>query len=295
MRGHEVGGSRRCMNPRWLWLAVLVAALVSAGPAAEAKIVRVRAILPKLTVRNERNAGYDRDKFPTWIDANGDGCDTRAEVLIAESSKRVTKTSGCTVLTGKWLSTFDQKTWKRASDVDIDHQVPLAEAWGSGARKWKVARRTAYANDLRYAHSLNAMTDNLNESKGDRDPADWLPPSLRCKYVTWWMQVKFRWRLSVDGKEKRAIHRIISVPGCGRTKVKLAPQAPKTTSGGGGGGGGSCTSGYSPCLPYHGGADYDCYGQGGNGPYFTKPGVMYAVNGNDPYRLDGNNNGRGCE
>jgi hypothetical protein len=65
--------------------------------------------------------------------------------------------------------------------------------------------------------------------------------------------------------------------------------------GGGGGGGGSCTAGYSPCLVYHGGADYDCYGGGGNGPYYTKPGVVYTVTGNDPYQLDGDNDGRGCE
>src|SRR5512132_3197197 len=68
-----------------------------------------------------------------------------------------------------------------------------------------------------------------------------------------------------------------------------------STGGGGGGGGGTCTPGYSPCLVYHGGADYDCYGGGGNGPYYTKPGVTYSVTGSDPYGLDGNNNGLGCE
>ena len=51
---------------------------------------------------------------------------------------------------------------------------------------------------------------------------------------------------------------------------------------------------------YHGGADYDydCYGGGGGGgggPYYTQPGVLYTVTGYDPYRLDGNNNGLGCE
>jgi len=69
----------------------------------------------------------------------------------------------------------------------------------------------------------------------------------------------------------------------------------KASTGGGGGGGGTCTPGYSPCLVYHGGADYDSYGQGGNGPYYTQPGVVYRVTGSDPYRLDGNNNGLGCE
>jgi len=61
-----------------------------------------------------------------------------------------------------------------------------------------------------------------------------------------------------------------------------------------GGGGGSCTPGYSPCLAYRGGADYDCYGGDGNGPYFTAPGVTYTVTGSDPYRLDGNGDGEAC-
>ena len=65
--------------------------------------------------------------------------------------------------------------------------------------------------------------------------------------------------------------------------------------GGGGGGGGNCTPGYSPCLIDHGGADYDCAGGSGNGPYYTKPGVVYRVTGSDPYDLDADNDGFGCE
>jgi hypothetical protein len=57
----------------------------------------------------------------------------------------------------------------------------------------------------------------------------------------------------------------------------------------------NCTSGYSPCLVYHGGADYDCYGGSGNGRYYTEPGVVYTVSGSDPYDLDADNNGHGCE
>jgi len=65
--------------------------------------------------------------------------------------------------------------------------------------------------------------------------------------------------------------------------------------GGGGGGGGNCTPGYSPCLVNHGGADYDCAGGGGNGPFYTVPGVVYRVTGSDPYGLDGDDDGFGCE
>lgn len=61
----------------------------------------------------------------------------------------------------------------------------------------------------------------------------------------------------------------------------------------GGGRGSNCTAGYSPCLPYKGGEDYDCYG-GGNGPLFTSPGVVYTVTGSDPCDLDGNGDGKAC-
>lgn len=63
---------------------------------------------------------------------------------------------------------------------------------------------------------------------------------------------------------------------------------------GGGGSGGGCTPGYSPCLIWRGGADYDCYGGGGNGPYYTASGVTYTVTGPDPYNLDGNGDGSAC-
>jgi len=55
-----------------------------------------------------------------------------------------------------------------------------------------------------------------------------------------------------------------------------------------------CTPGYSPCLVLHNWEDYDCYGGDGNGPWFTDPGVTYRVTGNDPYGLDGDNDGYGC-
>ena len=56
----------------------------------------------------------------------------------------------------------------------------------------------------------------------------------------------------------------------------------------------SCTPGYSPCIPNKA-SDVDCYGGGGNGPRYTKPGVVYRVTGYDRYRLDSNHDHRGCE
>jgi Protein of unknown function (DUF1524) len=261
---------------------MLIGTLALAAPANASRI-RVRALLTRLPVRAETNSGYDRSKFTTWTDADHDGCDTRAEVLIVESLVKVTKTSGCLVVSGKWPSIFDGRTWKKASDVDIDHHVPLAEAWGSGAKRWSATQRMLYANDLRYRHSLNAMTDNLNSSKSDGDPAQWLPPRLRCKYVTWWMQVKYRWRLSIDSKEKAAIRKLVSVAACGGIRVKLAPRAPMDN---GSGGGGNCDPSYpTVCIPSPP-PDLDC----GDIPYRN-----FKVVAPDDHHFDGNADGVGCE
>ncbi|MFE9694462.1 HNH endonuclease family protein [Micromonospora sp. NPDC005806] len=93
------------------------------------------------------------------------------------------------------------------SDLDIDHMVPLAEAWDSGARNWTTSRRQSYANDLGDSRPLVAVTDNVNQAKGDQDPATWMPPysSARCRYINEWVATKIRWRLTVDTAEKNAL------------------------------------------------------------------------------------------
>ena len=50
------------------------------------------------------------------------------------------------------------------------------------------------------------MTDNVNESKGDQDLAEWLPPleAYQCEYVRAYVQVKHYYDLSMDQAEKDA-------------------------------------------------------------------------------------------
>ena len=159
-------------------------------------------------VAEERIGGYDRKLFKHWVDANGNGKNTRAEVLIAESLVSVQFSStGKTVSTGKWLSLYDGETWTKASDVDVDHVVALAEAWRSGAWKWSSSRRQSYANDLDVAWTLRAVTDDVNQSKSDSDPTNWLEISAPavCVYLTEWVAVKIRWKLSVDAEERQSI------------------------------------------------------------------------------------------
>src|SRR5690606_35554907 len=100
------------------------------------KVVKkpLRQMIASLPKKAEKRAGYKRSKFNHWIDADGDCQNTRSEVLRSESKRRVT--GACTVKTGKWVSMYDGLVFKYASKLDVDHMVPLAEAWDSGARKW---------------------------------------------------------------------------------------------------------------------------------------------------------------
>ena len=84
--------------------------------------------------------------------------------------------------------------------------MPLAEAWGSGARRWSATDRSRFANDV-YGPTPNAITDNLNSAKQDRDPAQWLShyAAGRCTYAIWWAQVKYRWHLAMDPAERSAL------------------------------------------------------------------------------------------
>ena len=186
------------------------------------------ALLAALDVEPELGPGYDRDLlFGGWGDADRDGCDTRSEVLQQETLAPVSFSSSCTVATGQWLSYYDAATWTQASDVDIDHVVPLAEAWRSGvyADAWPASQRVAFAHDLAFEWSLEAVTDNVNQSKGDQDPAEWLPPdtSAHCEYGVRWVAVKHRWDLSVDVAERAVLADLLS-GGCGAQEMPVPPR-----------------------------------------------------------------------
>lgn len=199
--------------------------MLTAAPA-QAATISSRSLLWKVSVAAESNSYYDRAKFGSWSDANGDCQNTRHEVLIAESLVTPTYSSTrCTVTRGKWLSRWDNRTWTYPGDVDIDHHVPLAEAWGSGARHWTSTDRRRYNDDL-YGPALNAMTDNLNSSKQASDPAQWLPPyaASRCTYAIWWVQVKYRWRLSMDSAERTTLSGILS-GSCGARVITVPTRA----------------------------------------------------------------------
>lgn len=170
----------------------------------------LRQAVADLPVADESRTGYERTKFKHWVDADRDGCNTRMEVLIAEAVVPPTVDSGCAISGGVWHSYYDDADQTVARSLDIDHMVPLAEAWDSGASTWTAAERQDYANDLGDDRSLVAVTARENRQKADQDPATWLPSDAGavCRYVGEWVAVKTRWGLTVDAGEAAALEQL---------------------------------------------------------------------------------------
>lgn len=200
-------------------------------------------LLANLEIEPEFPSGYDRDLFDHWIDADSDGCNTRREVLIQESISQISIGARCAV-SGEWWSAFDGVRTTDPGDFDVDHMVPLKEAWDSGAHEWDYRTRKAFANDLGFAGSLIAVSASSNRSKSDRDPAQWLPTnqSFSCQYTYSWLAVKYRWSLSIDSAEALALGRLtancldVEFPEAPeKAAISLGAPAPTTSSGESGG------------------------------------------------------------
>ena len=212
-------GHRRGLRSRYLIASVAVLALVAlllvvrpqvAGaypPDLPSKAV-AQSELDALTVRAEgASAPYDRDLFPHWITVNG--CTTR-ETVLQRDGDGVEVGSDCYPTSGSWYSEWDGETRTAPADIDIDHVVALSEAWHSGASEWTTDRRRDFANDLT-GPQLIAVTSEVNVSKSDKDPAEWVPPlsSKHCAYAKMWIHTKARWDLSVDSAEKTALQPLL--------------------------------------------------------------------------------------
>ena len=184
-----------------------------------------------LVTAADKTTGYSRALFKHWIDADKDGCNTRAEVLIEEAVTKPKVGSKCVLTGGKWLSVYDEVEVTSASKLDVDHMVPLAEAWRSGAWKWSSAKRQAYANDLDDARALIAVTLSTNRSKGDKDPALWMPAKEQCAYTENWIAIKVKYSLTVDLKEATKLNSLINSCGIGTTTTPtpMASETPIST------------------------------------------------------------------
>lgn len=176
----------------------------SSGPTVPAT-----GALAGLTVAAEAHADtYQRDAFgQRWKDVDGNGCGQRDDVLTRDLTG-ITRRGRCVVVAGALVDPYTGQqvafAKARASEVQIDHIVALAEAWRSGAWSWTPDRREAYANDLTV---LQATAGRVNQVKGDEDAAGWSPAggARRCRYAGMVVQVKARWGLTADPAEVEAL------------------------------------------------------------------------------------------
>jgi hypothetical protein len=98
-------------------------------------------------------------------------------------------------VSGRWRSYYDGIEETVPGKLDIDHVVPLAEAWRSGASSWTASDRKRFANDLTDPQ-LVAVSYSSNRSKGDKGPEEWRPRRAAwCLYARWWVRVKSVWNL----------------------------------------------------------------------------------------------------
>ncbi|MBO8184507.1 HNH endonuclease family protein [Streptomyces spirodelae] len=193
---------------------LLVAVTLGASPAAAEpptppSASEAATMLGDLTEKGEGSMdGYSREKFPHWAD-QGDNCNTR-EAVLKRDGKGVETGSDCYPTKGSWTSPYDGETWTKPSDLDIDHVVPLAESWRSGASGWTQDKRKELANNLKIAQLL-AVTDNVNQEKGDKDPAEWMPSEsgYHCTYARMWIWVKHTYDMTADSQEKAALKKAL--------------------------------------------------------------------------------------
>ena len=209
-------------------MKVRVLSLISAFLIASLP-VPVSASTLQLVVAEDKTTGYKRSAFKHWIDADRNRCNTRAEVLIEEAIVKPKIGPKCKLIGGKWLSAFDGKTITNASQLDVDHMVPLAEAWRSGAWKWTAVQRQAFANDLENSEALIAVTRSTNRSKGDKDPSLWMPAKDKCVYTQNWISIKVKYSLTADPQEAEKLNSLISTCGLdGTTEIASVPEVSPT-------------------------------------------------------------------
>lgn len=201
----------------WLIGLVHIPGIESPIPGAQAQIGGVpaarleaaKASLASIPVKGRApKTGYARTQFgQAWADTDRNGCDTRNDILGRDLVSPVFKpgTRDCLVLSGTFHDPYTGKTidfqrGERSGDVQIDHVVPLSDAWQKGAQQWTAQRRLEFAND---PANLRAMDGPSNQEKGDADLATWLPPNkpFRCEYAVTIVEVKAAYGLWMTDAE----------------------------------------------------------------------------------------------
>jgi hypothetical protein len=202
---------------------IVAASTPTAAAAPSVRTMSTHKLLDELTVSATYHSGYSRSKFSLWS-KHPDGCNTRYQVLIRDAVRKPIVAAGCYLAHGKWVSPYDGFTTTNPTKMEIDHVVPLAVAWGSGAWRWNAKTRKAFGNDLGTSYDLIAVSVRANDDKGDSGPDDWLPPrkSFDCRYMADYTAVLWRWRLHIEPTQESFVFK--QKKACGWPTVKEPPR-----------------------------------------------------------------------
>lgn len=182
-------------------------------PSIEACIAS-GGVLPKQEKEKSKStdikssAGYSRSQFGAgWLDNDKDCQDSRTEALVAQSVGPVKYSSDkeCRVLSGRWTSPYSGKVIYNASDIDIDHVIPLKWAWEHGADQWPQSKREELANDPANLLSVEA---SLNRQKGAKGLDQWMPPKNQCQYVLRFVRLYKKYQLQLSDAEEKAYENV---------------------------------------------------------------------------------------
>ena len=172
---------------------------------------------PQLLIRehNQDNIpNYNRDDWNSWIDSDFDCQNTRHETLQLESYVNVlfTKSDNCYVQSGKWFDPYNGKFYYFASDLDIDHFLPLYNVHLSGGWKWSIEKKTEFANSLEDPDLLIAVKNTTNREKGASSPDEWRPSNISywCEYAYDWIRIKYQWGLTATSSEWSSLVEMIA-------------------------------------------------------------------------------------
>lgn len=182
-----------------------VATMIAAGAASAYAQTECACLLGTLRVREEpRRSGYERP---------GRGADRDLEPAICAGLGMDRTPYTCTEIGGR-------RGLRGRDGTDIEHVVVLAEASDSGL---PAGRLGAFSGDL---PNLTLATPQENRYRnGDRDAADYAPPFDACWWACQSVRVKARWNLTVDGRERAALQRILR--GCSAESTAApAPACP---------------------------------------------------------------------
>ena len=150
---------------------------------------------------------YAREEFGSW--AVKQCISTRVKVLKEESASPVVWEGPCKVVSGEWVDRWTNESLGKPELIEIDHTVPLVNAWRSGAWAWSDSKRRAFLNDLSKDHLVVTSADT-NGKKGGRGPEEWKPDdeATWCEYARAWARIKHQWKLTVTHAEWRALKKM---------------------------------------------------------------------------------------